>query len=260
MKKLVIIGLVIAGLFSPMLLVKADVNPKLNGIHPLKTEEVNSVQVKRLSGRSRIFQINDGYEEVIIRKVINWINTSRPANGVTEFESYKSPVKLKVTMSNGDVASLEPVFNCITENDGKTCTLVDSEVLYTQNKVKVRLKSQELYDWLLVGWKYESYGASKEELLDETLYFRYFTQLDEKNSDFIMCPKIDSIERIAGADRRHIVQASALNYGAHHGDVPYDRINITLSDTPENGVKITNVSIEKGISGKESRIQCRRES
>lgn len=75
-----------------------------------------------------------------------------------------------------------------------------------------------------------------------------------------MCPKIDSIERIAGADRRHIVEVSALNYGAHHGDIPYDRIHLTLSDSPENGVKITNVSLEKGISGKESRIQCRRES
>lgn len=260
MKKLVVLGLVLTGLFSPIFLAKADVYPKLNVIHPLKTEEVNSVQVKRLAGGSRIFEINDGYSEVIVRKVINWINTSKPANGVSELKSYKSPVKLKVTMSNGDVAFIEPIFNCITENGGKTCTIVDGEVLYTQNKVKVRFKSQELYDWILVGWKYESYGASKEELLDETLYFRYFPHLDKKYSDFIMCPNIDSIERIAGADRRHIVQASALNYGAHHGDVPYDRIHITLSDTPENGVKITNVSIEKGISGKESRIQCRRES
>lgn len=63
MNKIVILGLVLAGLFSPMILVKADVNPKLNRIHPLKTEEVNSIQVKRLSGGSRIFQINDGYIE-----------------------------------------------------------------------------------------------------------------------------------------------------------------------------------------------------
>lgn len=260
MKKLLILGLVLAGIFSPMLLVNADVNPKLNGIHPLKTEKINSVQVKRLSGGSRMFQINDGYEEVVIRKVINWINTSRPANGGTEFDSYKSPVKLRVTMSNGDIAVIEPIFTCIAENGKKSCTIVDGEVLFTQNNVKIRLKSQELFDWILVGWKYESYGASKEELLDETLYFRYYPHLDKKYSDFIMCPKIDSIERIAGAHGGHIVQASALNYGAHHGDVPYDRIHITVFDSQENGVKITNVSIEKGISGKESGIQCRRES
>lgn len=240
-----------------MLLVKADTKPRLNGIRPLKTEEVNSVQVKQLSGGSRIFQINDGYEEVIIGKVINWINSSRPANGVTNFESYKSPVQLIVKMQNGDIAFIEPIFHCI-KNGGNTCTIVDGEVLYTQNNIKVPLKSEALYDWLLVGWKNESYGAPKEELYDETLYFRYFTYLDKEYSDFIMCPRIDSIERIAGDTRRHIVQASALNYGAHHGDVPYDRIRITLSDTPENGVKITNVSLEKGISGKESRIQCRR--
>ena len=42
--------------------------------------------------------------------------------------------------------------------------------------------------------------------------------------------------------------------------LPYDRIHITLTDTPENGVKINKITIQKGISEKESRIQCRRES
>jgi hypothetical protein len=68
---------------------------------------------------SRSFQINDGYEEVIIRKVINWINSARPAKGVTGFESYKSPVKLKLTMSNGDVAVIErrlKAFICLVGN------------------------------------------------------------------------------------------------------------------------------------------------
>lgn len=260
MKKRLILGLVFVGLFCPIFFVKADINPKLNGVIPMKIEEVNSVHVERLLGGSRIFQINDGYEEVIIRKVINWINTSKPADKVSDFKSYKSPVKLTVTMRNGDVAFIEPIFICNRENTGKPCTIIDGEVLFSQNKVKVRLKSQELYDWLLVGWKNESYGASKEELLDETLYFRYLPLLGEEYSDFVMCPKIDSIERVAGANRSHIIQASALNYGAHHGDVPFDRIHITLSDTPENGLKITNVSIERGISDKESGIQCRRDS
>lgn len=133
MKKLVILGLVFIGLFLPTFLVKADVNPRHNGIPPLKTEDVNSVQVNQLAGGSRISQINDGYEEVIIRKVINWINKSRPAKEVTEFKSYKSPVKLKVTMNNGDIAIIEPIFNCKTENGGKTCTIVDGEILiYTK--------------------------------------------------------------------------------------------------------------------------------
>lgn len=47
--------------------------------------------------------------------------------------------------------------------------------LYILENKKVRLKSLELYDWLLVGWKYESVGAPKDELLEETLYTRNFS-------------------------------------------------------------------------------------
>ena len=38
----------------------------------------------------------------------------------------------------------------------------------------------------------------------------------------MLCPRIE-IERIEGDTRRHIVHASALNYGSHHGDVPYEQ-------------------------------------
>jgi hypothetical protein len=75
-----------------------------------------------------------------------------------------------------------------------------------------------------------------------------------------MCPKIDKIERINGDTRSHTIHASALNYNAHHGDVPFERIHIMLTDTPENGVKINKITIQKGIPGKEIRIQCRREN
>ncbi|WP_342480585.1 hypothetical protein NST07_27925 [Paenibacillus sp. FSL L8-0340] len=255
MKKLVIIYMVFAGLFSSIQLAKASVQPKL------KTEDVSSIQANRIYGGARLFKESDGYEEVIISKVVKWINTSNPSEVPTEFELNKTPVSnLKIRMKNGDIAVIEPAYNCIFENQKKTCTIADGEVIYTQNNIRVRLKSLELYDWLLVGWQYESIGVPKEELLEETLYTRYFTYLDKTYSDFIMCPKIDKIERINGDTRRHIVHASALNYGAHHGDVPYDRIHITLTDTPENGFEINKVTIEKGISGKESRIQCRREN
>jgi hypothetical protein len=71
-----------------------------------------------------------------------------------------------------------------------------------------------------------------------------------------MCPRIDKIERIEGDTRRHIVYASTLNYSGHHGG-PYDKINITLTDTPEYGVKINKVTKQKNISEKESIKQCR---
>ncbi|WP_203288165.1 hypothetical protein [Metabacillus sp. cB07] len=112
---------------------------------------------------------------------------------------------------------------------------------------------------LLVGWEYESYGAPKEELLEEALYSRNYSYLDKTYSEFILCPKIDKIERVEGDIRRHNVYASALNYDGHHNG-PYDKINIILTDTPEYGVKINKVTIQKGISEKESLKQCRRKN
>lgn len=256
MRKLVILVSMIFGLFFSLqlLLVKASVQPKL------KKEAVSFIQVNRLNGETRLFKENDGYEEVIINKVVNWINTASPSEGVIELN--KTPVVsiMKIKMKDGDVAVIEPAYNCLSKNQVKTCAIADGEVIYTNNNKKIRLKSVELYDWLLVGWKYESVGAPKDELLEETLYTRYFSYIDETYSDFIMCPKIDKVERINGDTRRHIVYASALNYSAHHGDAPFDRIHITLTDTPENSVKINKVTIQKGISDKESAIQCRRES
>jgi hypothetical protein len=255
-KKLVVLVLVFIGLFSSIQLAKANIQPKL------KQEDVLSVQVNSLNGGSRLFKENDGYEEVIIDKVVKWINTSSPSEGATELNLNNPPIvsMWKIKMRNGDVAVIEPAYNCISENQTKTCTVADGEVIYTRNRVKTRLKSQDLYDWLLVGWKYESVGAPKDELLEETLYTRYFPYLDQTFSDYVMCPKIDKIERIEGSTTRHIVHASALNYSAHHGDIPYDRIHITLTDTPENGVKINKVTIQKGITDKDALIQCRRES
>jgi hypothetical protein len=251
----VILFIVFTGLFSTTHLAVASFQPKI------KEHEALSIEVNRLNGDTRIFKYSDGYEEVIIDKVVNWINTSSSAEGQTEFELKNTPIsKLKIRMRNGEVATIKPAYNCISEKQVKKCTIADGEVLYTKNKMKVRLKSLELFDWILVGWKFESVGAPKEELLEETLYTRYFSYLDNTHSDLIMCPKIDKIERINGDTRRHIIHASALNYSAHHGDEPYDRIHITLTDTPEKGVKLNKVTIQKAISEKESRIQCRRES
>ncbi|RSD28686.1 hypothetical protein [Mesobacillus subterraneus] len=105
---------------------------------------------------------------------------------------------------------------------------------------------------LLVGWN----GIPKNELLEETLYSRYHSYLEQTYSDFILCPKIDKIERIDGDIRRHTVNASGLDYDGHHGDIPYDRIHFTLTDTPEKGVVINQVRLEKGIPEKESLKQC----
>ena len=75
-------------------------------------------------GGSRLFKESDGYEEVIINKVVKWINTSNPSEGPTELEFNNSPIsKLKIRMKNGDIAVIEPAYNCIFENQKKTCTI-----------------------------------------------------------------------------------------------------------------------------------------
>ena len=159
-------------------------------------------------------------------------------------------------ISNGEVAVIKPAYTCSFKNQTKICTLADGEVIYIQNKMKVRLKSPKLYDWLLVGWKHEVDGPSKDELLEETLYTRYyFSHLDKAYSDFFMCPKIDKIERINGDTRSHIVYASALSYSGHHyGN--YDKINIIFTDT-RDGVQIKKIIKHKNISEKESGEQCK---
>ncbi|MBJ9989136.1 hypothetical protein [Paenibacillus sp. S28] len=258
MKNIVLLFLVF-GLFCPVDITEASFQLQ----KPLLTpEDVLSLQVNGLYGRSRLFNESDGDEEVTINKVIKWLNTSSLSNGPTELElntTHTLP-KLKIIMKNGNISVIEPAYNCLSASKTKICTLAEGEVIYTWDNKKVRLQSRELFDWLLVEWKYESVGASKEELLEETLYSRYYPYFEKTYSDFIMCPRIDKIERINGDTRRHIVRVSALNYSAHHGDIPYDRIHITLSDTPENGVKIIKVEIKKSISVTESRKQCRREN
>lgn len=199
--------------------------------------------------------MTDGYDERIIRRIINWINTSSPSEQATELEGDKVPLLLKINMIDGDLITLEPAYNCKGRLI-KTCTAVDGEIVLTKNKKKIRLTSQELYDWIIVGWKHEPVGPPKEELLEETLYTRYFSVIEKEFPDFIMCPRIDSIERIKGDTRRHLVIASALNYSGHHAP-SYDRIIFTLIDTPENGIKIIKVRKKSNVSERESLKQCR---
>jgi len=159
-------------------------------------------------------------------------------------------------MDNGESATLEPAYSCNLNGHKETCSAADGEIVFSRDSGKKRIKSQALYDWLIVGSKYEVVGPPKEELLEETLYRRFFSVIENEFSDFILCPRIDSIERIRGNSRRHLVTASALNYSGHH-DGPYDRIIFTVIDTPEDGIKVVKVKKERAIPIDESRNQCR---
>ena len=110
----------------------------------------------------RVFNENDGYEEPVLKKVVEWINSSNAIKEQTK-KNIKTPiVELKIKMKNGDVAKIEPAYNCLVQNKINTCTMVDNEVTYTHNHQRVRLRSNELFDWLLAGWKFENTTPPKD--------------------------------------------------------------------------------------------------
>ncbi|MGG3564026.1 hypothetical protein ABES03_20770 [Neobacillus rhizosphaerae] len=223
--------------------------------HSLKHYEVQDIKVENDSGLQRVFSINDGYQERVLRKVVHWLNNASRVNGTTEILLDKPTHKMTLKMANDEVITIEPAYMCVLAHNLKTCTAKDGELIVSGKSQKVRLQSQSLFDWLAVGWKKELDGPTKEELLEEALFTRYLYILGPSYSDFFMCPKIN-IEPIDGDPRRHIVFASALNYSGHHGG-DYDKLTFSVRDSNLEGLQVTHVKIKKHISQEESEIQCR---
>ena len=106
-------------------------------------------------------------------------------------ESLDNPSnKLTLKMANDEVITIEPAYTCVVDNKHKTCTPKEGELIVSENRQKVRLKSQSLYDWLMVEWRKELDGPTKEELLEEALFTRYLYHLGPSYSEFFMGPKI----------------------------------------------------------------------
>ena len=223
--------------------------------HSLEHNNIQNIKVENNSGLQRVFSIDDGFQERVLRKVVFWLNNSDRVNGTIE-ETLDNPSnKLTLKMAKDEVITIEPAYTCVVNNKRKTCTAKEGELIVSENRQKVRLKSQSLYDWLMVGWRKEVDGPTKEELLEEALFTRYLYQLGPSYSEFFMCPKI-KIEPIDGDPRRHLIFASALNYSGHHGG-DYDKLTFSVSDSNLTGLQVTNVKIKKHISQEESEIQCR---
>ena len=223
--------------------------------HSLVHNNIQDIKVENNTGLQRVFSINDGFQERVLRKVVFWLNKSDQVNGTIE-ESLDNPSnKLTLKMTNDEVITIEPAYTCVVENKRKTCTAKEGELIVSENQQRVRLKSQSLYDWLMVGWRNELDGSTKEELLEEALFTRYLDHLGPSYSEFFMCPKI-KIEPIDGDPRRHLIFASALNYSGHHGG-DFDKLTFSVSDSNLTGLHVTNVKIKKHISQEESEIQCR---
>lgn len=141
--------------------------------------------------------------------------------------------------------------------------MIKSEPRGDELAIRKKVVVFALLGMLFIGATYKQVVAqtepnmpSKEELLEEALYGQYIPYLGIKYSNFIQCPQIQ-IERIQGDTRRHFIRASALNYEGHHAP-SYDKIQFTLTDTPESGVRIKNITIHKNVSEKESLMQCRK--
>ncbi|SDN70403.1 DUF3888 domain-containing protein [Bacillus sp. OK048] len=180
MKRLVILFLVYTVVFLPVQLAKADVS--------IKSEDVASIQINRTSGGTRTFNENDGIEEFVIRKVVEWINTSSPVKEATELDNTKTPISLlKIKMKNGNVATVVPAYDCHVQNQTKYCSLADGDVILDQNNQKIRLKSVQLFDWLLTGWKQENTKPpqdTKEMMVHDILMLFLGPEIDKAVSNY----------------------------------------------------------------------------
>ncbi|WP_052427481.1 DUF3888 domain-containing protein [Neobacillus niacini] len=246
MKKLVIIALAFTTLFSPIH-VQAAVE--------LKSEEVEYIQVSRESGGSRIFKESDGFEEVIIRKVIDLINAATPIKGQINLAINKPlSTVIKIKMKSGEVALIEPAYNCIFHNETKTCTLADDEVILNQNNKNIRLKSTELFDWLLIGWKYESVEPpkdTKELMVNDILMLLLGEEIEKAVSDYyskylteppLVYPyqvDIVNVKRIGGFRTFHfLITLETTPVVGPHISVGKDRLTFEIDPTIPGQIKL----------------------
>ncbi|MEH7332305.1 DUF3888 domain-containing protein [Neobacillus drentensis] len=247
MKKLVLLFVVFAGYFHSIPLAKAEVQ--------LKTEDVAYIQIKRLYGGAHVFRETDGYEEPVIRKVVEWINNASPVKEEIEIVNKQPPnAVLKIKMKNGNVALIEPAYNCLVQNQTKTCTLSYNDVIYTRNDQKERLRSVELFDWLLAGWKYENTEPpkdSKEWLINDILMVLLGSEIEKAVNNYYSAylthsptvypyeVEIVNIERIGGFRRFHffITIETTPVVGAHN-PVGKDRLTFEIAPPIPDQIKL----------------------
>jgi len=247
MKQLAILILVFFGIILSVQQVQANAL--------MKWEDVASMQIYRTSGGTRTFNENDGIEAFVIQKVIEWINTSSPVKETTELADKKTPIAvIKIKMKNGDVAIVEPAYDCHVQNKTKFCTLADGDVILTRNNQKIRLKSVQLFDWLLVKWKHERTTPpqdTKEMMINDILMLLLSPEIDEAVSNYyskyynetpMVYPyqiDIEKVERIGGFRTFHFLITLEITpvFGAHN-PVGKDRLTFEIAPTIPGQVKL----------------------
>jgi len=208
---------------------------KANANALLKSDDVASMQINRTSGGTRTFNESNGIEEVVIRKVIEWINTANSIREATELDIKKTPIAiLKIKMKNGDVARVEPAYNCHVQIQKNFCTLADGDVILTRNNDKIRMKSMELFDWLLTGWKHESTTPlqdTKEMKVNDILMLLLDPQIEKAVSDYYS-------EYLTETPLVYPYQVEIVNVDRIGGFRTFDLL-ITLEVTPVVGAHIS---------------------
>lgn len=150
-------------------------------------------------------------------------------------------------MKNDDVAIIEPAYDCHVQNQTIFCTLADGDVILNQNNQKVRLKSVQLFDWLLTGWKHESTKPpqdTKEMMVHDILMLFLGPEIDKAVSKYYseyltyspsVYPyqvEIVNIERIGGFRTFHFsITLEITPVVGPHISVGKDRLTFEIAPT-----------------------------
>jgi hypothetical protein len=158
MKKSAILLLMLAGLLSSIQLAQASKDKDV------KVENVISMQVLgglASTNPSPLYKNNTAIGKEMITKVVAWINSSAPIGEQPDYGKHGYPRVLKIQLSM-DTLYVEVGYKCVTSNSPppglfgpegqiasfKSCSEVKDEIVLSNNKLNLRAKSPQLYEWL----------------------------------------------------------------------------------------------------------------
>lgn len=110
--------------------------------------------------------------------------------------------------------------------------------------------------FLTITKVYSQNELTREKLLEETLMVRYLPFILESTDDkLFMCERITDIKRLGGNNRQHELTIEVVTFEQAHSP-PYNLIRVTLTDTPPEGIDVTNVEREENLSIQQLNKHC----
>ncbi len=164
-KIFILLVVLVAAVIIPGLAASASIESPVRPAKLLshKYEDVASLQVVgSLHGikGSPLYQTADETGKATIRKIIDWINSSKPAGVQKDYGRHGYPMVIKIKMNDGKIITVEPGYKCVSYklsngNGLKTCSYVKDEIVLRDDSNQIVAKSPELYEWLIKDWKKE---------------------------------------------------------------------------------------------------------